>query len=68
MQSTILQLSPPIAMKSQDFGEVWALFLLDYGVNINPVFLCYVEGSGEMFCFNMKQLIIPHNFTFQKEL
>lgn len=66
--TTILQLSPSIRMSNEDFRDLLALFIIDYGTEVNPIFVCKVIGTGEVKSFTSNQVTIPLNFTFESNL
>ena len=41
----ILQLNPTIAVKAKEHGDGEAMFIIDYGININTVWVVRFKGG-----------------------
>jgi hypothetical protein len=65
MTPTILQLNPIIEFFNPEFGQVWALFIYDYGLDQNSIFLCRITNTGKLKHFNTNQLLAPKNYTIE---
>ena len=63
LMTAIHQLSPPIHVNTPK-GEGDTLFLIDYGVNINSVWVVHLHNSGEVLHFDSSDVRIMGNLMY----
>jgi len=63
LMTAIHQLSPPIYVNTPK-GEGDTLFLIDYGVNINTVWVVHLHESGEVLHFDSSDVRIMGNLMY----
>ena len=56
----ILQLNPPIEVITP-LGKGWCLFLIDYSININSVWLVRIDNDGAVKHFESNDIKIVGN-------
>lgn len=63
----ILQLNPPLPLDTPK-GSALAHFLLDYGVEHNLMWVCFVDATGECWTFDNKDVRAQKNITLGRTL
>ena len=61
----IFQLNPPIEVETP-LGKGWCLFLFDYGLNINSIWLVRLNGRGEVKHFESNDIFVIENQMLKK--
>jgi len=56
----MLQIDPPLSVLTP-LGEGWALFLIDYGVHLNSVWVVSLWESGQVFHVDSAEIKIAGN-------
>ncbi len=51
----MLQLNPPLYVVTPK-GDGEAVVMIDYGANVNPIFLVVLDETREVLCFDMIDL------------
>lgn len=57
---SILQLNPPIQVQTP-LGNGWCLFIIDYSININTVWIIRLDKAGEIKHFDSNDIKISAN-------
>lgn len=50
------------------FGEAQALFLIDYGIHLNSIWICATYSDGKIRHFDSNQITININHTLEFNL
>jgi hypothetical protein len=58
----IKQLNPPLPFETPK-GKAFAHFLIDYGIETNLYWVCFLQDSGECWTFNNREIKIEKNET-----
>lgn len=56
----ILQLNPPIEVKTT-LGTGWALFIIDYGLNINTIWVVRLDDTGIVKHLDANDIFVTEN-------
>lgn len=59
----ILQLDPPLSMTSPR-GDCLALFLLDYGMEQDLYWICFMDDTGECWTFRNAEIRLMPNISY----
>lgn len=57
---SIIQLSPPIEVTTKKFGKGWAVLVLDYGLNLNTIWVVRLS-DGCIKHFDSNDIYITEN-------
>lgn len=58
----IVQLNPPLEVKTPK-GDAIALFLIDYGIEHDLIWVCAINETCECWCVNNPDLRFHKNWT-----
>jgi hypothetical protein len=61
----ILQLNPPISLLTEK-GKAWAHFLIDYGMETDLIFVCFIDETGECWCYRNRDVRLQKNITMNR--
>lgn len=59
----ILQLNPPLPLHTLK-GDAVAHFLIDYGLEHDLMWVCFMDESGECWTFNNREVQAMMNITY----
>ena len=62
----MLQLNPPIPMKTPK-GDGMAMFLTNYGLEVNLIWTVIIDGTGEIWEFQNPLVRAQENITMRRE-
>ena len=48
-----------------EFGKSQALFIMDYGVHLNTIWICAALSDGRIRHFESNQITLPKNHTIE---
>lgn len=58
----ILQLVPPLPLDTPK-GKGWAHLVVDYGMECDLIWVCFLDVGGECWSFRNSQVRMQGNFT-----
>jgi hypothetical protein len=58
----MIQLNPPIPLETPK-GKGYAHFILDYGIEYNLMWVCFLDDTGECWTFENPEIKIQKNIT-----
>lgn len=70
MPATALQLDPPLPLLIRHNGgweKAWAHVLLDYGIEADVMFLCFLDASGECWTVRGPDVRMQANVTLGRK-
>jgi hypothetical protein len=59
----IIQLNPPIPLITPK-GKAMAHVLLDYGIEYDLIWICFIDETGECWNFRNPEIRLQKNLTF----
>jgi hypothetical protein len=59
----ILQLSPALPLQTPH-GKALAHFLIDYGIESDLYFVCFIDDTGECWTFSNKEVKAQKNISY----
>ena len=62
----MLQLNPPMPLETPK-GRAFAHVLLDYGPEFDLIWVCFIDDTGESWCFRNPEVRIQKNLTFDRD-
>jgi hypothetical protein len=62
----ITQLNPPIPLETPK-GRAFAHLVIDYGIEYDLIWVCFIDETGECWCFRNPEIRIQHNLTFGRK-
>lgn len=61
----ILQLNPPIEVMTP-LGKGWCLFLIDYGININSIWVVRLDNKGAVKHVESNDIFVVANLMLKQ--
>ncbi len=58
----ILQIDPPLPLETPK-GKAYAHFLIDYSIEENLMWVCFIDSTGECWTFKNPEIKIQNNQT-----
>ena len=62
----MIQLNPPLPLRTPK-GDAYAYFLIDYGMEEDLLWVCFINKTGECWTFKNGKIKLKPNYTFDRK-
>ena len=62
----MIRINPPIPLSTPK-GDAYAHFLIDYGMEEDLLWVCFINKTGECWTFKNGKIRLKTNYTFERK-